>query len=146
MEIIQASTLHLNEVAVLFDTYRSFYKAAPDFEGALKFISERMEKGESRIYVALESDEIIGFMQLYPIFTSLGMKRAWVLNDLFVLEAHRGKGAGGMLVDAARQLAIDTEAGYVALQTEVTNETAQRLYEEKGFKKDTDFYYYYLSV
>ncbi|RAJ73670.1 acetyltransferase (GNAT) family protein [Chitinophaga dinghuensis] len=146
MEIIQATTLHTNEVAVLFDAYRTFYSQAPDFDGALQFISDRIKNQDSTIFLALEGDEIVGFVQLYPIFTSIGMKRAWMLNDLFVLEAHRGKGAGNLLVERSRQLAKDTDAKWVMLQTENTNTGAQRLYERLGFEKDTDYLYYYLSI
>ncbi len=146
MEIIQATTLHTYEVATLFDAYRSYYHQAPDFDGALQFITDRIHHQDSTIYLALEGDEIVGFVQLYPIFTSIGMKRAWMLNDLFVLEAHRGKGAGHLLVERSRQLAKDTDAKWIMLQTEHINTGAQRLYESLGFEKDTDFLYYYLSI
>ncbi|WP_143307478.1 GNAT family N-acetyltransferase [Chitinophaga vietnamensis] len=146
MEVIQATELHLNEVAVLFDAYRSFYGQAPDFRGALEFITARMNNKESIIFVALEGEEIIGFTQLYPIFTSVGMKRGWLLNDLYVLEAHRGKGAGSALIDAAEAHGKATNAAWLMLQTYIDNTTAQQLYESKGFKKDTNSYYYYLSL
>ena len=146
MEVIQATELHTNEVAVLFDAYRSFYDQAPDFKGALAFISERIKQKDSLIFLALEGEEIIGFTQLYPIFTSVGMKRGWLLNDLYVLEEHRGKGAGSALIDAAAAHGRKTNAAWVMLQTYVANREAQALYEAKGFKKDTNSYYYYLPL
>ncbi|NIG54852.1 N-acetyltransferase [Chitinophaga sp. Cy-1792] len=146
MEVVQATALHTNEVAVLFDAYRSYYDQAPDFNGALKYITERIEKKDSTIFVAMELDEIVGFVQLYPIFSSVSMKKAWLLNDLFVLEEHRGNGAGSALLDAAQSLAKDTDAAWLMLQTYVSNTNAQSLYEKKGYKKDSNSYYYYLSV
>ncbi|MGN7820968.1 GNAT family N-acetyltransferase [Chitinophaga sp. 22536] len=146
MEVVQASTMHTNEVAVLFDAYRSYFDQAPDFKGALAFISERFKQQDSVIFVAFEKDEIVGFAQLYPLFTSLGMKRGWLLNDVYVLEEHRGKGAGGALVDAAVEHGRKTDAAWVMLQTYVANTGAQKLYQSKGFKKDTNSFYFYLTL
>ncbi|MGO4291778.1 GNAT family N-acetyltransferase [Chitinophaga sp. RAB17] len=146
MEVIQATELHTNEVAVLFDAYRGYYDQAPDFKGALAFITERIEKKDSEIFVVLEGDEIVGFTQLYPIFTSLGMKRGWLLNDLYVLEEHRGKGAGKALINAATAHGKKTNAAWLMLQTYIANTTAQALYEKVGFIKDTNSYYYYKSL
>ncbi|HVI45603.1 MAG TPA: GNAT family N-acetyltransferase [Chitinophaga sp.] len=146
MEIIRATELHTNEVAVLFDAYRSYYDQAPDYKGALAFITERITQQDSIIFVALKGEEIIGFTQLYPIFTSLGMKRGWLLNDLYVLEEYRNLGAGTALLDAAKEHGTKTGAAWLMLQTYIANTSAQRLYEANGFKKDTNSFYYYQSL
>lgn len=146
MDVIQATELHTNEVAVLFDAYRSYYDQAPDFKGALDFITQRIAQKDSVIFVALLDAEIIGFTQLYPIFTSLGMKRGWLLNDLYVLEEHRGMGAGKALLDKAAAYGKSTNAAWLMLQTYIANTGAQKLYEKEGFKKDTNSYYYYKAL
>ncbi|RFS20448.1 GNAT family N-acetyltransferase [Chitinophaga silvatica] len=146
MEVTQATELHTNEVAVLFDAYRSFYDQAPDFKGALEYITDRITKKDSIIYIAMLEEEIIGFLQLYPIFTSIGMKRAWILNDIYVLEEHRGIGAGKALMAAAYKHAKDTESGWIMLQTYISNTVAQALYEKEGFVRDTNSYYYYKKI
>ncbi|HWV69185.1 GNAT family N-acetyltransferase [Chitinophaga sp.] len=146
MDVIQATELHTNEVAVLFDAYRSYYDQAPDFKGALDFITERIAQKDSVIFVVLLDAEIIGFTQLYPIFTSLGMKRGWLLNDLYVLEEHRGMGAGKALLDRAAAYGKSTNAAWLMLQTYIANTGAQKLYEKEGFKKDTNSYYYYKAL
>ncbi len=71
-------------IAPLFNLYRQFYQQAPDEEAAWHFISERLRKNESVIFIALKDERAVGFTQLYPIFSSVGMKRCWLLNDLFV--------------------------------------------------------------
>lgn len=146
MDVIQATELHTNEVAVLFDAYRSYYDQAPDFKGALDFVTERITQKDSVIFVALLDAEIIGFTQLYPIFTSLGMKRGWLLNDLYVLEEHRGMGAGKALLDKAAEYGKSTGAAWLMLQTYIANTGAQKLYEKEGFKRDTNSYYYYKAL
>ena len=51
--------------------------------------------------MALDENNPIGFVQLYPSFSSVSMKRTWVLNDLYVKESVRGKGFGEKLIKKA---------------------------------------------
>ena len=53
----------------------------PVFEA---FIQQRFYLGESIIIVALVNNEIIGFTQLFPSFSSVTLERLWILNDLYV--------------------------------------------------------------
>lgn len=146
MEVITATTEHAKAVAVLFDAYRVYYDQAPDLSGAEEFIGERLSRRESVIFVAMEEGEAVGFVQLYPIFTSVGMGKAWLLNDLYVLPDRRSNGIGKALLKAARGLAQETGAKWVMLQTYVTNTGAQALYERSGYVKDEQSFYYYLSI
>lgn len=146
MQIIEATTAHLPQLAVLFDAYRQHYEQAPDLEGAAAYLAERLSKSESVIYVAVDDGAVIGFTQLYPVFSSIGMKKAWILNDLFVDPEHRRKGVARGLIAASRALGEHTDARYIMLQTQVINKNAQALYEDTGFKRDDEFYYYYLSI
>ncbi len=58
-----------------------------------RFLNERIANDESVIYIATEENEnLSAFVQLYPFFTSVGMKRSWLLNDLFVKVEFRNKG------------------------------------------------------
>lgn len=146
MQITKATAAHLPRLAELFDVYRQHYEQAPDLQGAKAYLTERLEKGESEIFVALYNDEVIGFTQLYPVFSSIGMKKAWILNDLFVDPAHRRIGAARGLIAASRALGELTSSRYIMLQTHTDNISAQALYEDVGFKRDDEFYYYYLSI
>ncbi len=147
MQIIKANHSHLPQLAVLFDAYRQHYEQATDVEGAKNYLAERLDQQDSEIYAAAGDDgALIGFTQLYPVFSSIGMKKAWILNDLFVAPEHRRKGAARQLIAASRELGQRTNARYVMLQTHITNTTAQALYEDEGFKRDDEFYYYYLSI
>lgn len=146
MTVKEATPANTAEVAVLFDAYRMYYEQASDLRGAENFIAERLNNRESVIYMALDGGRPVGFVQLYPFFTSVGMKRAWVLNDLFVVDEYRNRGVGRALIAAARELAHSTSAKWIMLQTYTTNVNAQALYEKLGFEKDTSSYYYYLGV
>jgi len=129
-------------IAPLFNAYRMFYGQRSNIGGAVAFIRERLEGGESVIFVALDGDTAVGFTQLYPIFSSVGMQRTWLLNDLFVAEAHRGTGIATALLEAAKEHGRQTNSRWLMLQTATNNLTAQKVYENNGWKKDNDYCVY----
>jgi len=62
------------------------------------------------------------------------MKRLWLLNDLFVHQDARGHGISKLLIERAKQLAKDTNAAGLMLETEVSNHIGNQLYPATGFK------------
>ena len=92
MEVFQAQIKHLEEISKLFDRYRVFYKASSDPDAARTFLQERFQNGDSIIFAVRHDRKIVGFTQLYPSFSSVSMKRIWILNDLFVEPTDRQKG------------------------------------------------------
>ena len=97
-EIIRASPGHLELMVPLFDAYRQFYKQRSDVAGSREFLRERLEHGESVVFLAMRNGDAVGFMQLYPSFDSIAMKRLWVLNDLFVVPEVRQSGVAKLLM------------------------------------------------
>lgn len=145
MEIVQAGLAELDLIVPLFDGYRQFYKKPSDVAAAREFLQARLENSESIIYLALIDGQAAGFTQLYPIFSSTKLKRAWLLNDLFVHPDFRGKGVGEALLERARQLGVETNSNHLMLETAVDNFPAQRLYERAGWVRETLFYTYNLD-
>lgn len=149
MITVREATLEdVGRLAPLFDAYRQFYERPGDLELSRRFLSQRIERAESVIYLAEEDGVALGFVQLYPLFSSTSLRpgRLWLLNDLFVTPATRGKGVGRRLMDRARQLAEDTEACGLELATARTNVGAQALYESLGYRRDDDFFRYELAL
>ncbi|WP_110515298.1 GNAT family N-acetyltransferase [Herpetosiphon llansteffanensis] len=146
MQIIQAGLDELERIVPLFDGYRQFYRQASDRAAARAFLHDRLSKSESIIFLAQTPEAGLGFCQLYPSFSSVSMQRLWILNDLFVAEYARGQGVASGLLNAARDWAISTKSKGLVLETEVTNVQAQRLYEQHGWQKTVDEYFYSLSV
>ncbi|WP_298709807.1 GNAT family N-acetyltransferase [Chitinophaga sp.] len=146
MRIIKATPERLDELAGLFDAYRQHYEQTPDVPAAYEFLSERLAQNDSVIFLAEDEGRILGFTQLYPVFSSIGMKRAWILNDLFVTPDARQQGAARALLARAKELGLDTGSRYLMLQTHFTNKKARALYESTGWKLDEEFGYYYLSL
>ena len=147
LEIIRASEKDVDHVAPLFDQYREFYKEQADAKGARSFLMERLTKNESVVFLALDRDlGAVGFTQLYPSFSSVSMKRLWILNDLFVLPSARKHGVGEALLRRAEEFARETNAKGLELETWVNNLPAQRLYEKCGWKRNVEFYQYTLYI
>jgi ribosomal protein S18 acetylase RimI-like enzyme len=142
MNIIRAQVQHTDLIAPLFDAYRQFYKAAPDLEASRKFIQQRLSKDESIIFLALDDDKAIGFVQLYPLFASVALQSLWLLNDLYVDPSARKQGTGEALMREAEDFARETNSRGLFLRTAIDNIPAQRLYERCGWVKDEKFYRY----
>jgi len=140
---VRAGLDDLEALVPLFDGYRQFYRQPSDPVGARAFLAERLKRDESVIFVAIADGAAVGFTQLYPLFSSVSMKRLWLLNDLFVAPAGRRAGAGRALLDRAERWAKETGAKGLTLSTELTNATAQRLYESAGWTKDDEFVHYH---
>lgn len=148
MIINKASLKDLDLITSLFDLYRQFYNQSSDPVSAKEFLSARISNNESVIFWALDEDNIagMGFVQLYPLFTSVGMKRLWLLNDLFVHADYRKIGVGEALMETAREFAVETKAKGIILETQKTNSQAQNLYDKLGYKRDKEHYYFYLET
>lgn len=146
MEILQATPADVGDIASLFDLYRQFYKKPPDEEAARRFLFARLSKGESIVFFARQAGRPVGFLQLYPVFSSTNLTRQWILNDLYVSGEARKLGVGRALMERARRLAEETQADGLMLETATDNHTAQRLYESLGWKRDNEFYRYFLAV
>ena len=143
IQIKRAHQGHLNELVHLFDAYRMFYKKESNLEGAKHFLSERMQQKESIIFVALMEEKLVGFTQLYPLFSSTNMMPIWLLNDLFVAKEHRGKQISKGLIKAAQEHCKITKANGISLETEKNNIPGNALYPKMGFTLDQEHNFYY---
>ncbi len=106
-----ATEADVDSVATMYDSYRAFYRAEP-----------------------------VGFLQIYPSFSSVAMRPILVVNDLFVRPEARRRGVGFLLLEEAKRQARDRGAVRLSLSTQVTNEAAQALYRANGWVRQDDFF------
>ena len=142
----QAVLTGIEALVPLFDRYRQFYGRESDVRRAREFLLARFNHGESTLFIAHEAGMAIGFAQLYPGFSSASLARTFVLNDLFVSESARKKGAARLLLAAAVEFAKSLGALRVTLATAVDNEPAQALYQSAGWKRDEQFIVYHYTL
>jgi ribosomal protein S18 acetylase RimI-like enzyme len=143
----QATIDDLDAVVPLFDAYRQFYRQPGDHERARQFLRERYAHAESTIFLAVDAEgTALGFTQLYPVFSSVRCVRCYLLNDLFVAPAARKRGVGAKLLTAAAAFARANGAASMSLSTATDNSAAQQLYESLGWKRETGFLEYHLTL
>ena len=148
MRIVQATLEHLDLLTPRFIKYREFFGELPFPDSSRKFLESRLKRKESVIYLALADDEdkLLGYCQLFPSYSSLSLKRVWILNDIFVAEDARRMLVADRLLQTAKQMAKDTNAVRMRVATSVSNEVAQKTYESIGFREDTRFKNYTLEL
>lgn len=127
----------LDQLVPLFDAYRQFYGQQSDVIVARQFLNDRLMRNESVVLVAENGGRAaIGFVQLYPTFSSIFAGPMYVLSDLFVTPEVSRRGVGTLLLKSAVETARATGAVRLELATAITNVSAQRLYESLGWQRD----------
>jgi ribosomal protein S18 acetylase RimI-like enzyme len=99
------------------------------------------------VFVGLDREEPLGFVQLYPSFCSVDAIRILILYDLYVVAAARCRGLGEALMRRATDFAIETGVSRLDLLTAKDNFPGQALYEKLGYRRtNEDFYAYSLEL
>ena len=145
MRIVKADINHISLIAPLLDQYRIFYKQNSNVNAAKEFLEKRVLNNESIVFLAIDGNKPIGFVQLYPSFSSVSLQAIFILNDLYVATSHRGKKVGEQLLTRAMEYCREKECKGLALETGIDN-PAKRLYERLGWKKDTDCFHYFWTL
>ena len=151
LEIVTASFDHLPQLTPVFDAYRVFYGQPSDLKAARAYLHERFTLGESIVFIAMleagSETRAVGFTQLYPMFSSVSLRRIWILNDLYVEADVRGQRIGERLIERAVRLAKESGAKGIQLETAHTNTSGQKLYERLGFEReDLEYRTYFLKI
>ena len=143
ISIRAAQESDLAQIVELFNLYRCFYGKESELALAQDFIAQRLQNNDSRILVAATNQQqLVGFVQLYPIFSSISAQKAWLLNDLFIRAEFRQQGIAAKLISKSIKLGAESAAAWILLQTRHNNYTAQKLYEKLGFVRDTEYLTY----
>jgi ribosomal protein S18 acetylase RimI-like enzyme len=146
LRVRQAVLADLDRLAPLFDAYRGFYGQAGDVALAESFLRERLAQGQSFVLVAERGGEAVGFVQLYPLFSSVRARRILLLNDLYVVEPARRGGVAMALLREAESFAREAGALRLVLETGEDNRAAQRLYEKLGWRHVSENRWYEREV
>ena len=139
--ISRAGPADLDALAVLFDAYRQFYGQPSDVPRARDWLRSRLRVGESVVLLAKREGTTVGFVQLYPMFSSVRTAKTWILNDLYVEAGARRGGVARALLDAAAKFARDDGAAGISLETTQDNAAARALYRAAGWNEDATQWY-----
>ena len=144
--ITRANMEHYKDVGALFDLYRQFYKYKTNLKASTKYIRDRINQNESFIFICFYKKEPAGFVQLYETFDSLNINKKLILYDLYVDKKYRKNGIGRKLMDKAKKLAKFKKIQNIELSTAKNNKKAQSLYESLDYKRDKEYYNYFLEL
>lgn len=145
----RADSADLDALVPLFDGYRQFYQQAADLVLARQFLGDRLRLKQSVIFLAelkATPSTALGFVQMFPLFSSTRAARTWLLNDLYVTPTARAQGVAQTLMEFAARWAKDDGAIALSLSTAHDNISAQRLYEKLGWTRDIEFREYTLRL
>ena len=142
MKIREVKTSDLDQLSILFNSYRIFYGKESNIDISKKFLESRISNKDSKMFICEVNNILTGFVQLYPLFSSVRVSKYWLLNDLFVDSEYRGNGYSKLLIDKAKELGKESNACGMMLETEKSNKIGNNLYPETGFKKNdlSNFY------
>lgn len=135
-----------SDIVSLFNDYRVFYGQDSNIQGCEAFLKDRLRHHESFIFVGYDSGKAVSFCQVYPSFSSIGMAKTWILNDLYVVPEVRRSGYGRAMMKFVHEQAIKHNIVGISLSTAENNTRAQKLYYLMGYKKDECFFHFDITL
>ena len=140
MNALTIRTAEENDIPQLYelmlDYIVGFYqKPKPNEADLKKLIQHLMNHPEAGVqFVAEKEGKLVGFATLYFTFSTLQVKRAAILNDLFVTTEARGHKAGERLFESCLAYIRENGFAYMTWETAKDNLIAQGLYNKMGGK------------
>lgn len=99
----------LDALAILFNDYRMCMGKESNLLDCRAFIQARIFENDSVIFLAFKANIPVGFIQLFPSYSSVLLKPLWYFDDLYVTEEYRGVGIEADLVAKAKELADEAQ-------------------------------------
>jgi GNAT superfamily N-acetyltransferase len=143
--IAPATQDDLDDAVPLFAGYQRFYAGeARDDEQNRAFLTRFLAPSDRGLLLLArdpETNEALGFANLYWTFSSVGAEEHALMNDLFVADGARGRDVGHALITAAAEAAAERGLQRMSWQTALDNRRAQRLYERFEAERTVWFEY-----
>lgn len=132
MKIFKAEQWNIDLLAPLFEAYRLTNGMPENPERVHTFLTNRMRFNESIFFIALnDTNQAIGFVQLYPRLSSLQLQRYWQLTDIFVASGHNQGEITSALINKAKEFVRYTQANRLVAELE---QPQWHNLEQQGFK------------
>jgi ribosomal protein S18 acetylase RimI-like enzyme len=117
-------------VQYIVDFYKKPMPVEEDLKGLIAHLQENPSSGLQ--FVAEKDGVLMGFATLYFTFSTLQVKRAAILNDLFVSPEARGLKVGEKLFQTCLAYIRENGYAYMTWETAKDNHVAQSLYNKSG--------------
>ena len=128
-----------NQWKPLWNGYNAFYDrkdetALPDAVTQMTWSRFFAEEEPVHAVVAEQAGRLLGLAHFLFHRSTISVEPVCYLQDLFTIEAARGKGVGRALIEEVYRCAKAAGSSRVYWQTHETNETAMRLYDQVAQK------------
>jgi GNAT superfamily N-acetyltransferase len=137
--ITRATAADIAALAPLFDAYRMFFTQRERIDESLRFLADRFAREETVVFMAWAGGDALGFIQLYPLWSSWYCRRIWFVSDLYVKESARKHGLGQRLVERVKAYADETLASSVMVELPHVEPHLAAFYAKLGFHRDDVF-------
>ncbi len=117
-----------------YDNFR--FVTLPDLDGAKGYYDGRTEAKGAEVLIAEADGQAIGFAYLeYEAknYADLLENAVW-LHDIYLVEGARDSGAGRMLIEAAKEAAIEMGADKLMLHVAAHNKAGEKFFKRAGFE------------
>jgi ribosomal protein S18 acetylase RimI-like enzyme len=129
---VDMKPLQVLMVQYIVDFYQ---RPKPNDEELINLINHLIENPSIGLQFVAERDgELLGFATLYFTFSTLQVKKAAILNDLYVTEQGRGQKIGEQLFQCCLSHIRKNKYAYMTWETAKDNLIAQGLYNKLGGK------------
>lgn len=141
------SEKYIDQFVNVLDEYREFCGFDVSPKVTKEFFNNLHKENKAATFIAIsEKDEVMGFVNLYPSYSTLSLRKIWILNDLGVSSKFRRLGVAQALVKKSIEFAKESDAIRIELKTAKNNLNAQKLYSELGFETDQNNIYYRVPI
>lgn len=129
-----ATEYDFETIHALNTEFSQFIKTPEKFRISLKQMKD--EQAHFRcLVVENETEEIIGFATTFIAWYSW-IGKSLYLDDIYIVEKHRGHGLGSLVMDAVFQIAKEENCKKVKWQVSKWNKNAIAFYKKKGAEID----------
>jgi GNAT superfamily N-acetyltransferase len=121
----------------LYLSYLKFYESQA-IESSTGLLWDRLTKSGPEIHglVAVSNGEVVGIAHFHYQLSTWSDTLHCYLEDLYVAEDARGKGAASSLIAAVQDLAIQNKCSELFWITKESNTVAKKLYEQVATLSD----------
>lgn len=131
-----AQSSDVDGLSSLYDELLQSYGHDPGAERTQAFIAQLLQTQWVRFFVAIEAaGSLIGFIGCGLTYSAVSQRLALTINDLFVRQADRRRGAATALIEAAEDYARSNGMAKLFVEADTSATFVIALYERSGFEK-----------
>lgn len=139
IHISLADLSHIEDLKKLFNTYTLSFAHSINEKKQEFFLRDRIKKKDTIFYIAFlkarGTNEAVGFLHLFSVFTPTSIKHSILINDLYVKKEYRKIGVAQELIRKAVDYGNTSGADDIITSAPFENFPFQKLLHKLEFKR-----------